>query len=358
MVPNTEIKACVDLGRVRPPRAASPAPAMAPAMPTPIPVQAALLFAKKWPNDSVLRVHFMDGDPEVQEKVKDVAYSWSELSNIRLKFVDDPNAEIRISFQQPGSWSYIGTDARSIPKSQPTMNFGWLKPNSSEDEYERVVLHEFGHALGLIHEHQNPAGEIPWNKDAVYEYYGGPPNNWTKDQVDVNLFQKYAEDEIRGTDFDEKSIMLYPIPNEFTNGDFEVGWNRELSEADMEFISDIYPKPAHEILIGAPPREETIGDHGEIDTFTINVFRPGRYIIETNGRTDLVMAVYGPEDDSIFVADDDDSGRRLNPRIIADLDWGRYTIRVRHFNTERTGDYTIQATVDETAATQDDSEED
>ena len=53
----------------------------------------------------------------VQAKVKDVAYTWSELSNIRLKFVDDPSAEIRITFKQPGSWSYIGTDARSIPKS-------------------------------------------------------------------------------------------------------------------------------------------------------------------------------------------------------------------------------------------------
>jgi hypothetical protein len=341
MAHNTEIKACVDRGRVRSARDGRIAPAMAPALPTPIPSHAVLLFAKKWPNDSVLRVHFMDGDPEVQAKVKDVAYTWSELSNIRLKFVDDPSAEIRITFTQPGSWSYIGTDARAIPKSQATMNFGWLTPNSSDSEYERVVLHEFGHALGLIHEHQNPEGEIPWNKEAVYEYYGGPPNNWSKEQVDVNLFQKYAHDEVRGTEFDDKSIMLYPIPNEFTHGDFEVGWNRQLSATDMEFIHDIYPKPAHEILIDAPAREGTIGERGEIDTYTINVFRPGRYVLETSGRTDLVMSLYGPEDDAIFIAEDDDSGRRLNPRIVADLEWGRYTIRLRHFSTQRTGDYTI-----------------
>jgi len=29
-----------------------------------------------------------------------------------------------------------------------------------------TVLHEFGHALGLIHEHQNPAsGGFKWNRE-------------------------------------------------------------------------------------------------------------------------------------------------------------------------------------------------
>jgi len=31
-----------------------------------------------------------------------------------------------------------------------------------------TVLHEFGHALGLIHEHQSPfKGGFEWNKDEV-----------------------------------------------------------------------------------------------------------------------------------------------------------------------------------------------
>jgi len=44
----------------------------------------------------------------------------------------------------------------------PTMNFGWLNEDSDEDEYSRVVLHEFGHSLSCIHEHQHPANGIPW----------------------------------------------------------------------------------------------------------------------------------------------------------------------------------------------------
>ena len=34
---------------------------------------------------------------------------------------------------------------------------------------DRVILHEFGHALALVHEHQNSALSIQWNETAVIE---------------------------------------------------------------------------------------------------------------------------------------------------------------------------------------------
>ena len=71
-----------------------------------------------------------------------------------------------------------------IPQNEPTMNYGWLAPDNDDEEGPRVVTHEFGHALGCIHEHQNPPGLI-WNKRVVYEYYMKPPNNWTKEEVIV-----------------------------------------------------------------------------------------------------------------------------------------------------------------------------
>ena len=53
------------------------------------------------------------------------------------------------------------------------------------------MRHEFGHALGMIHEHQNPAaqGEIPWDKPKVYAYYA--QQGWSKDDVDTNIFEVY-----------------------------------------------------------------------------------------------------------------------------------------------------------------------
>ena len=170
---------------------------------SPEPFELALKSSALWAPGEVLRCSFMGGDPVVQAKVEKVAHQWEKYANIKFLFGDDPDAEIRIAFiDGAGSWSYLGTEALGIAKNQPTMNYGWLKPNTSDGEYNRTVTHEFGHALGCIHEHQNPSTNIPWDKPAVYRYYGGPPNNWTKDKVDVNLFQRYREDRTQFSQFD------------------------------------------------------------------------------------------------------------------------------------------------------------
>jgi serralysin len=206
--------------------------------------KAAALRNKLWePAGRTLRIRFLDGDPVVQQKVIRFAQEWSQHANIHFDFGDHAMAEIRITFQLPGSWSFIGTDALGVPAEEPTMNFGWLTRGTPNDEVRRVVLHEFGHALGLIHEHQNPAAAIPWNRAAVYEYYAGPPNNWSQAQVEVNLFETYEAELTQHSVFDSQSIMLYPIPQEFTEGGFRVGWNQTLSALDKAYIAAWYPFP-------------------------------------------------------------------------------------------------------------------
>ncbi len=217
--------------------------------------RAALARNKIWqPVGRTLRVHFLDGAAAMQQQVVRFAHLWSHHANLTFAFDSAPTAgsrhngcaekaEIRISFAQPGSWSYIGTDALAVPADEPTMNFGWLTPSTPNDEVMRVVLHEFGHAIGLIHEHQNPATTVPWNREAVYAYYSGPPNNWTRAEVDHNLFQLYDRDSTQYSAFDRQSIMLYPIPQEFTDGDFTVGWNQSLSAVDKAFVAAWYPFP-------------------------------------------------------------------------------------------------------------------
>jgi hypothetical protein len=323
---------------------AIPRGSVPPGMDGPPPIALAALTGKLWKPGRVLRCRFLDGDPVVQAKVQPYAHEWEHYANIKFVFGSDPDAEIRISFQQAGSWSYLGTDALTIAKTQPTMNYGWLRPNTADDEYARVVIHEFGHALGCIHEHQNPATDIPWDKEAVYKYYQGPPNNWNRATVDVNLFTRYSAEITQFSEFDRDSIMLYPVPNDFTIGDFEVGWNKALSARDKEFIGSLYPfapKLENELKLGAPPVTAAIGQLGETDTYNFAVPQEGPVRVETTGQLDLVMQLFGPNDPAKFVAMDDDSGVNLNARIIQTLKPGVYTVRVRHFSPHRTGDYQI-----------------
>ncbi len=308
------------------------------------PVALAALTGKLWKPGRTLRVRFLDGNPAIQARVEPFAHQWSSYANIKFLFGTDPDAEIRISFAQPGSWSYIGTDALSIPKDQPTMNFGWLTQSTPNDEYSRVVVHEFGHAIGCIHEHQNPATDVPWNKEAVYAYYAGPPNSWSRSQTDINLFTRYSATITQFSSFDRDSIMLYPIPNDFTIGDFEVGWNRVLSPMDKQFVTTLYPgaaKPENELTIDAPPMAASIGAFGEMDKYTFAVTTAGRYRMETEGNLDLLMGLFGPDDEGLGITEDDDSGRRLNARIVTDLLPGLYTLKVRHYSGKRTGTYQV-----------------
>jgi len=197
-------------------------------------------FLKKlWAPGRTLHIRFLDGDPNIQEKVKQIAQEWTRHANLKFEFDNSPNAEIRITFKQPGSWSYIGTDALIIPKGQPTMNFGYLRVDTPEKEFRRTVLHEFGHVLCLIHEHQNPNANIPWNRDAVIKINSGPPNYWDRAAIDAYYFQKYSGNY---RPFDPISVMAYPMPKEYFLRGFEIkGGGGELSEGDKQIARELYP---------------------------------------------------------------------------------------------------------------------
>ena len=206
--------------------------------------RAALLNEFKWVSGTQIGVRFVDGDPHLHDRVRAVAEEWSgpTMANIGLRFLDDGDADIRIAFEEgDGSWSYLGTMCQQIPTPEPTMNYGWLTSDSSDDELRRVVLHEFGHALGLIHEHQNPNRPIDWNRAAVIADLSAPPNNWSLETIENNIFKQYDPEKLKGSPTDALSIMMYPIPRSWTNDGFSAGLNGELSETDRTFIRDAYP---------------------------------------------------------------------------------------------------------------------
>jgi len=205
----------------------------------------ALVNSKKWPNGATLKCRFLDGSSKMKKKVEAVTHEWEQYNSTKFKFIANGAAEIRISFHaDAGSWSAVGRDALNhsyFPLHQPTMNYGWLRDDTPDKEYSRVVLHECGHALGCIHEHQQPKFDRVWDRQAVLKYFQGPPNYWSTADIEHNVLDKYSPKGMSATQYDPKSIMLYAFDGRlFSDGKGPTNTNTKLSATDIKMIRSMY----------------------------------------------------------------------------------------------------------------------
>ncbi len=233
---------------------------------------------RTWTNGQVVLVKFMPGGSKLlRDKVISYAKEWEKYANIVFKFVSDTasNTHIRIKLGKGlGHNSAVGTEANFRPQSAQTMNFdtlffadgdyyvaklqkkGFKAPYSlnqlitemridpnhwSIPEMRRVVVHEFGHSLGLLHEQSYP-GAVNWKRtDSIYNYYR-ESQGWTKEQVDFNVFEVSSQFYTNGTSYDAKSIMHYSINTWETTDGYSVKQNYEISAGDKAIIGALYPR--------------------------------------------------------------------------------------------------------------------
>ena len=301
-------------------------------------------IGKAWPNGSRLTVSFAGGTAAERATAREEAMWWEQACNLSFDFGDHLAADIRITFDpSDGAWSYVGTDNKGIPSNEATMNLGFLDGGTAG--------HEFGHAIGLAHEHSNPQGGIQWNEPVVIAALAGPPNRWDEAKVRHNVFMKYALDQVKGTQFDPDSIMLYAFPASWTLNGVATHANDDLSTLDKAFVAGaaMYPKgapvvtDATTLTIDGPKVEGSIGAAGEEDLYAFDVASDGLYEVTTRGSTDVYLSLFGPDSDTDLVAEDDDSGYGVNARVRAGLTPGRYVAQVRHYRPSGTGSYSIRA---------------
>jgi len=308
-------------------------------------VRAIAIPGRQWVNGSTIKIRLVGGTDSARRLVEDTATKWLDFANLNFEFRDDPRAEIRVTFDSnDGAWSYIGLDNLDIPLNAATLNLGWID--------EAVILHEFGHMIGLAHEHQNPDGGIVWNEANVIRDLSGPPNYWDEGTIRQNVLNKYSANQVLGTDFDPDSIMLYAFPDDWTANMGATHANTKLSSLDEGFIQSekMYPRLAStpdqratDIEVQAPV-ESAIETAGAELLFRFKVKRPGVYVVETSGSSDVVLTLFGPDSVQKRIAEDDDGGANFNARIHAQLSLGTYYARVRQYSEKATGQFGIRVT--------------
>jgi hypothetical protein len=199
------------------------------------------------------------------------------ILNLTFKHIkrDDKNpADIRIEFGwNKGSRSSYGKDAKKVtdPKEQ-TITYSWFDVST--------IMHELGHALGLLHEHQNPIGNnINWDEEKVYKWakenYG-----WDKTKVDSQLLLKYGTslyDVENSSVFDPDSIMLYTYPAELTKDNKGSIGGPRLSPIDVEYLIKVYTPTDKQYKDGIKLRKKDF-----LERIYFDMYKPTKENFEIN----------------------------------------------------------------------------
>ncbi len=107
-----------------------------------------------------------------------------------------------------GCVTNIGTTAEKVPKGNKEDNATMhLDLNGGDELKEHLVMHEFGHALGLGHEHQQKVfGNIIkkcFDENVVKKYFKMNDDLYTRDVAG------YPVDHKTHSEYDPDSIMHY-----------------------------------------------------------------------------------------------------------------------------------------------------
>jgi hypothetical protein len=106
-----------------------------------------------WKPGTTLTVGFLE---KVSAALRDLtlthARAWCKTANVKFVY-STQSPVIRVTFAGEGLWSYLGNGAKVIPQGEPTLCLQGYTVRTPHREWCRGARHEFGHALGFVHEH-------------------------------------------------------------------------------------------------------------------------------------------------------------------------------------------------------------
>lgn len=199
-----------------------------------------------WPPDKdCLKVRFLNGWTGYKKLVENTVKKNFHTIPMRLRFkflekgASGPS-DIRITFGK-SSASYVGRKAEIEGRCKgATMWLAEYCDIIDRDERkltrQAAILHEFGHALGMEHEHQHPDFKPEWNYRVLQA-----KNGWDAETVRFN-YQMLGRRGVKLAPYDPKSIMHYPIfPGDTYNDVACVYGSTALSDGDKKFLMSVYP---------------------------------------------------------------------------------------------------------------------
>lgn len=205
---------------------------------------------KFWTPGRTLKVLVYTFDEHSFEIVKKGAMKWQPYISLNLEFleIDEQDiyaseeflGDIRVNFLPSfnnGGSSKIGTDALTGSPHDASINLGI---NFSSPYYEWMVIHEFGHALGLHHEHQHPDANIPWDREKAYNYYARTAG-FSRQEVDANVLPLERIPSRTYSPYDRQSVMHYEVLNDLTIDDWQQTVNMGISNGDIALMKKAYP---------------------------------------------------------------------------------------------------------------------
>lgn len=204
-------------------------------------------YSRFWDKNKVLRIRFLGKvNKRIEDNIKYHIDMWIRATALRVEYVDSTlSADIRIAVNESGSISktFVGTDAKYFAGKQnmATLLLSGLSDNTPENIFSYKVLHEIGHALGLVHAHQEPDAKIPWieDKDEIYRVYR-EMKNLSDQEVYDNYLNKYVAKNLYSNGYEETSIMHCFIPGRLLKDKRDRKISSSLSPEDIALISAIY----------------------------------------------------------------------------------------------------------------------